>query len=249
MVIYFTGTGNSRYIAKNIARVLEDEVVSINNLMKAKKKGNFKSEKAYVIVTPDYMSRMPVPVEKYLYECTFEAGKDVYFVITGGEAAGKADKYTERLANAHKLNYKGTASIKMPANYVVMYDVTPKEQAQAKAQEALPGIEAVAMDIRAGKTLHISEDMKKHNAFSAIAPIFNATMVTAKGFTVNNDCVGCGTCEKLCPLNNVKIANGKPIWGKDCMHCMACISACPKKAINYGKKTVDRQRYYLADQK
>lgn len=249
MVIYFTGTGNSRFIAKNIARILGDEIVCLNDLMKAKKTGDFKSERPYVIVTPDYMSRMPIPVEKYLYTCHFEAGRDVYFVLNGGEAAGKADKYTEKLAAAHGLHYKGTTAIKMPANYVAMYDVTPKSQAPAAAQKALPRIEQVAKAIQEGRTLSIPEDMSGHKSFSAIAPMFNATMVSAKSFTVNDDCIGCGTCARLCPLDNIHLTDGKPVWGKDCMHCMACISACPKTAINYGKKTENRQRYYLPDQK
>jgi ferredoxin len=249
MVIYFTGTGNSRYIAKNIARILDDEIVCLNDLMKANKKGDFRSEKAYVIVTPDYMSRMPIPVEKYLYECRFQAGKDVYFVLNGGTAAGKADKYTERLAAAHGLNYKGTEAIKMPANYVAMYDVTPRKEAEAEAEKALPFIERAAIDIKAGKTISIREDMRGHKSFSAIAPLFNAATVSAKKFTVNDDCIGCGTCERLCPMNNIRITERKPVWGKNCMNCMACISACPKKAINYGTKTVNRQRYYLPDQK
>jgi ferredoxin/flavodoxin len=249
MIIYFTGTGNSRYIAKNIARILDDDIVCINDLMKENKKGDFKTEKEYVIVTPDYMSRMPIPVEKYLYECHFQAGKDVYFVLNGGAAAGKADKYTKKLADAHGLNYKGTTAIRMPANYVVMYDVTPKQEARAAAEKALPVIEKVARDIQEGKPLSIGADMSGHKSFSAIAPLFNATTVSAKKFMVNNDCIGCGTCERLCPLNNIRITNGKPVWGKNCMNCMACISACPKKAINYGNKTVNRQRYYLPDQK
>ena len=248
MVIYFTGTGNSRYAAKHIADILGDELVSLNELMKTKKSGTFKSEKAYVIVTPDYMSRMPIPVENFLKESTFTSGKEVYFVLTGGAAAGNARKYCEKLAASKGLTYKGTTAVKMPANYVVMYDVTPKQNAKAEAEKALPAIEKVAENIKSGKTVTVSEDMSGHKAFSAIAPMFNSLMVSAKSFTANNNCIGCGTCASLCPLNNIKLLNGKPAWGTECMHCMACISACPEKAIDYGKKTADRQRYYLSDE-
>lgn len=38
------------------------------------------------------------------------------------------------------------------------------------------------------------------------------------------------------PLNNIRLENGKPVWGKHCTHCMACICDCPKEAIEYGKR-------------
>ena len=47
-------------------------------------------------------------------------------------------------------------------------------------------------------------------------------------------CIGCGKCVELCPLNNIRLENGKPVWGKHCTHCMACICYCPKEAIEYG---------------
>lgn len=50
---------------------------------------------------------------------------------------------------------------------------------------------------------------------------------------------------KKCPLNNIKLINGKPVWNKNCTHCMACICYCPVKAIEYGKKSKNKPRYYF----
>ena len=76
-------------------------------------------------------------------------------------------------------------------------------------------------------------------------PIMYSMMISAKGFRVTDQCTGCGQCEQRCPLNNIKIANGKPVWGNQCTHCMACIAGCPHEAIEYGKKAVGKPRYYL----
>ena len=89
--------------------------------------------------------------------------------------------------------------------------------------------------------------MAGHKSFSVIAPLFNSLMVNAKGFQADSKCIGCGTCEEICPLDNIKIHNNHPTWGTECIHCMACISICPQQAINYGKKTIKRNRYYLDD--
>ena len=59
------------------------------------------------------------------------------------------------------------------------------------------------------------------------------------------DCIGCGQCAKRCPMNNVAIKDGKPVWGRNCTHCMACICYCPVSAIEYGKKSVGQPRYHF----
>ena len=56
-------------------------------------------------------------------------------------------------------------------------------------------------------------------------------------------CIGCGKCEKACPLNNIKLVDHRPVWGKRCTHCMACICRCPKEAIEYGKHSEGLPRY------
>ena len=50
---------------------------------------------------------------------------------------------------------------------------------------------------------------------------------------------------ELCPLNNIHLENGKPVWGKNCTHCMVCICYCPKEAIEYGKKSRNKPRYHF----
>lgn len=64
-----------------------------------------------------------------------------------------------------------------------------------------------------------------------------------KKFTVGDECNGCGLCEKVCPLNNVKVAEGKPTWNGNCTHCMRCICMCPQEAIEYGKASLGKWRY------
>ena len=51
--------------------------------------------------------------------------------------------------------------------------------------------------------------------------------------------------QSLRPLNNIRLENGKPVWGKHCTHCMACICYCPKEAIEYGKKSKGKPRYHF----
>ena len=72
---------------------------------------------------------------------------------------------------------------------------------------------------------------------------FYAFIVKAKKFYSKDTCISCGKCEKVCPLSNVTLVDGKPKWGKDCTHCMACICKCPTEAIEYGKASQGKPRY------
>ena len=49
----------------------------------------------------------------------------------------------------------------------------------------------------------------------------------ADAFRATDACIGCGKCVELCPLNNIHLESGRPVWGKNCTHCMACICYCP----------------------
>lgn len=246
MILYFSGTGNSRFVAYELGKRLKDEVVAINTYLKEGKKGDFESSSSYVFVTPSYMSRMPMKVEKFLLDATFKGNKNAYFVFTAGEAIGNAGKYCKEICVKHNMQYKGIQAVKMPANYVVMYDVLDKKQAGDAAQNALPAIEKVSDFIRNGNQLN-NQGLNGHKMFSAIAPIFTSMMVKAKSFYAEDTCIGCNKCKELCPLNNISYKQGKPVWGENCMHCMACISACPTKAIQYGKGTKTKNRYYLEE--
>ena len=62
-------------------------------------------------------------------------------------------------------------------------------------------------------------------------PVWCKIKLKDKDFYASDKCIGCGKCEKLCPLNNIKMVDKKPTWNHNCTHCMACIGNCPVEAI------------------
>jgi ferredoxin len=59
----------------------------------------------------------------------------------------------------------------------------------------------------------------------------------AQGLTVLKDkCTGCGDCVKVCPVEAIKLKDGKAVIDAgDCIECDACIEECPAEAIIYKK--------------
>lgn len=70
-----------------------------------------------------------------------------------------------------------------------------------------------------------------------------------KGFRVSEACIKCGICQDVCPVANITMESGQPVFHHQCEQCMACIQWCPKEAINYKNKTQDRGRYTNPDMK
>ena len=77
---------------------------------------------------------------------------------------------------------------------------------------------------------------------------FYALFVHDKGFAASEACVSCGKCAQRCPLNNIRISDGKPVWNGNCTHCMACIGGCPTEAIEYKFISKGKRRYYMMEE-
>ena len=243
MILYFTGTGNSRYLALALKDALGDDCVDARVDMKRGSAGDFSSETPYVIVFPTYAWRMPHVFEDYLRRSAFSGCKKAYFVMVCGADVGNAGAYLRALCAEKGLEYCGLLPVVMPDNYAVMYDVTPADQAAPLLRAGEEKVLAAAEKVRAGEPFDERHITAVDKAKSSVMNRAFFKTVGAKKFRATEKCVACGLCEKVCPLNNITLTNGRPVWGKNCTHCMACISRCPKRAIEYGKGTERRGRY------
>ena len=242
MILYFSGTGNSRFAAEKIAAALNDEIISINEIIKYKKTAVFASDRPYVFVLPVYAGRMPRVVEECIRKMELGGNRQVYFIMTCSETPYSSEKYIRRLCRKKGLELKGFDYVCMPQNYIAMYEVPSHQGAVEIYRRALPEIGRIAAAIKSGQQF----DHKASGGMMSdiINPVFYRTSVSAKGFHTTDKCVGCGECAKLCPLNNIRLDGGRPNWGNDCTHCMACINGCPQQAIEYKKATVGKSRNY-----
>lgn len=243
MILYFSGTGNSRHAAELIHSVVGGEIVSINDIIKNSKPCVFDSELPYVIVCPTYAWRVPRIVEKFIDKTEFRGNKRIYFVLTCGDGAGNAWHYAKELSHRKKLIFKGLKSIVMPENYIAMFNSPSPGEAVDILKKADNEILAIAEKIKASSPIRDRVSLLGKILSGAVNPVFYKLFVRADGFRSTVKCVSCGKCAEVCPLNNISLKNGKPVWGKSCTHCMACICLCPAQAIEYKNKSVGKYRY------
>ncbi len=256
MIFYFTGTGNSRWIAEMLGRKLNENLVSINDLIKG---GNgpyefaVNPEERILLVFPVYTWGVPYPVLLFIDRLHLKnaEGKKIYAVATCGDTAGLADRILKEKLEKNNLQLASFHTVSMPNCYILIpgFDVDSKEVARGKVDRAEARIDLIVNAVR--------EERQDYSLYSkgtlswfksrVIYPAFIHNTFKSK-FYATDACNHCGLCEKLCPMNNIILKDGIPQWRDKCVQCVACIHHCPKRAIEYGKSTQGKGRYYFKEQ-
>ena len=246
MILYFYGTGNSKFVAQRIAVALGDKILNLNDRIKASDTSLVETGERVIIVTPTYAWRIPRVVRDWLLRTEPRGAKRAWFVMTCGSEIGNANKYNRDLCAEKAISCMGTAQIVMPENYIAMFSAPQADEAREIVAKAEPNIDCVIASIQSNQPFAPARNNLYDRFMSGpVNPIFYKFFVKADAFTVSDACIGCGQCAKRCPMNNVTLKDGKPSWGKNCTHCMACICYCPVSAIEYGKKSVGQPRYHF----
>ncbi len=244
MIVYFSGTGNSKYIARLIAEKLNDKAENAAKMIKSEETPEFTSELPYVFVAPTYAWRIPRIFEEWIKKCKFNGSRKAYFILTCGEDIGAAGNYIKKFAEDIDFEYMGTAAVVMPENYLAMFEPAAEEDddgiVKAAEEYTKKLIEKISENAPLEKVKIAFADYIKS---SIVNSSFYSFCVKAKKFYVTDSCISCGKCADNCMLNNITMQNGKPVWHDNCTHCMACICKCPAEAVEYGKNTIGRRRY------
>lgn len=244
MILFFSGTGNSEYVAKRIGKEMDDEIISLFQKIRCRDFSKIDSSRAWVVVVPTYAWRIPRIVQEWLENTDLTGNKDIYFIMTCGGNIGNAGGYLKKLCNTKKWHYMGCKAIIMPENYIAMFSTPTKEASIEIINQAESIIDEVALIIKENKTFPQSTITFQDKLNSGIVnDIFYPVFVHAKKFYTTDTCISCGKCVNVCPLNNIRLENQKPVWGKNCTHCMACICRCPREAIEYGEHSKGLTRY------
>lgn len=243
LIFYFTGTGNSLQIAENIADSLGgSEAISLAGYdlsaeVEAERVG---------IVFPVYFWGIPKIVERFLKQLKIRKGAYVFAVANYGLWPGKALDAAGKILEQRSIPLNSAFLIKMPDNYILWYGAK-SEQTQNKLFER----EKIKIK-HIAEIVGRKEDSPMEKSRYVIDRIFTNPVKRSAAkkygtqdlkFSATESCVGCGLCEKICPVHNITLINQKPVWNHHCEVCLACIQRCPQKAIDYNHKTQNRTRY------
>jgi ferredoxin len=224
-VLYFTATGNNLYVAKRIG----GEYYSIPKLMK---EGRYDFEDERIgIVFPVYYGGVPKIVEEFLNKANLKS-KYVFGVASYGSFSGAATRHLLEIGKRSGIEFSYIKEILMVDNYLPGFDMTKQVQGEAKKN----------IEENLGKIVKDIEEERKYIRKHTIALEFIRLLARKiydkpfeKNFTVENNCNGCRTCERVCPVDNIKV-DRKPVFMNNCQQCLACAHNCPQNAISIKKE-------------
>jgi ferredoxin len=247
IIYYFTGTGNSLAVAKKVAAVLGDgEILPIASLQITTGSITPAAERVGII-SPVYFAGLPVMVAEFAERLDLSRTKYVFSIVTyGGSGAAPALHQLDSI-----LKRRGTHgldagfAVKMPGNYILMYESPAGEKREKILASADAQITGIAAAISRNEHRKLPSALISGVLHAIAYPMFTSHVhEDDRKFSVNEKCTSCGTCAAICPAGNIELLEGKPVWKHHCELCCGCIHLCPAEAIQAGSRTAARQRYH-----
>lgn len=243
-IFYFSGTGNSLQVAKDLSNHLND--MAIEPISAMMQEDNITVEADVIgFVFPVYMLGIPLILSDFLKKIKIKKSTYTFAIATCGGNAGVVFKQINEILKSKDCQLNSEFVVKMPGNNILRYQAKSKEAQLELFQLEKIQIQAISQTLAKGMNVRVQQGSPIIEKF--IAPILYKKLQKSYGkipdFQVSNQCISCGLCKKVCSVDNIQMTAGKPKWDSRCQQCMACIQYCPKEAIEYGNKTIGRTRY------
>ena len=245
-IFYFSGTGNSYYVAREISKGLKQSTLySIPDLLN---KSDFELiDKEILIVCPLYFYAAPPLVLSFIDRLNVDEISYLSFVFTAQFPNGIAIKEINKYCLDKNITVNSCFYLKMPTNYVIKSKMLTSVEIDKTITEADKKINKIIDAIKI-KLTHFDKEYKIYslimNAERKHAEFQDSFSRFDSKFMCSDACNGCRLCEKFCPVNNI-LFNDKPYWNGHCAACLKCINICPTNAIQYDNNaTKGRIRYF-----
>ena len=243
MTIYcFSATGNSMKVALDIAKANEPAEII---LIKSDLNTLIPSDKTKVgFVFPVYVGVLPQIVKKFLQDFQPTHGTLYFAVTTYYTFRGVALSIVDTMLRAKGSELSYGNSIATVGNCLMEYKVAIEKRAP-KLKKANEKTALIAAEIR--NNTHSKPFKPNRFSIFFLEKLFQLFFGNMQNkFMVEKNCISCGMCEKICPVKNISLIEGRPHWGTQCEACHACVHWCPKNAIHIGKSK-GRPQYHNPD--
>lgn len=230
-IYYFTGTGNSMRAARVIANKLGNtEIISMRS-----NPIEVSASDCDVVgfIYPVYHWTMPAPAVEFVKKLQINPNAYVFVIAMPSLVCGVACESLAGILKEKGINIDYGNKVHCVANYAIVYPPFPSAKIMIPMMERK--LKLIAEDIYKLK----KKDYPRASWFiksrrnKVMTPYLKLQEYADYPFVVNEQCIRCGMCSKVCPCKNIILENDKPIFQHHCCNCMACVVSCPKRAIGY----------------
>lgn len=237
LILYFSATGNSLYVSKQIG----ENLYSIPKAIKEDKL--FFSDEKIGLIFPVYELGVPKYIKDFLEKVELRSDY-IFSIMTYGMFSGSASSQLQSIGNKNKIKFSYINEVVMVDNYIPVYHME-EQIAKKDKKEIDKQILKIKEDISSNK-IYIKKNNHIVKLLTHIAVKFRFPKRDKelgvyqqsfdKSFQVENHCVGCGICGKVCPINNIDLINKRPSFKGNCIGCLSCTHNCPQNSIRVNKE-------------
>lgn len=254
-IFYFSGTGNSLFVARKLAERLPDS--QITSMVSTCKSGPAEVDADVVgLVFPVHAFSLPTLVRRFVSSLSFKSNPYVFAAATRGGSCCRLFEELDGALRGRGARLQGFSFIDMPNNYLTLFGIPSDGEIRRLTEEAQARIGQMAEAVRS-RVQYRPEDphesfAEKNILFPLLGSLHKATKFFNYGnrFYADPACDGCGVCGKVCLSDRITMRGGRPEWDRnaECLMCFACIHACPRRAVQLkGTKTPGLERYRHPD--
>jgi len=244
IIYYFSGTGNSLVVARDIAANIPDaKLIRIMPDIPT----DFNEKTKIGIVFPVYSLGAPAIVKNFIEKINCPKDSYIFSVATCGGSLGHTFSVVEKALAKSGNKLSAAFGLTMPDNFIPFFPIPSQTQQKPMLEKEKEITKKIATNIiqevkiPAPKTMGLLGALLTGIAYPLALKHFSKA---DKKFWPDTKCNGCGVCAKVCPVKNIAIKDNKPTWQHHCELCLACLHWCPQAAIQYGKISPKRGRYH-----
>jgi ferredoxin len=262
-IYYFSGTGNSLVVARDIAGRLEGRLIPVASVLAEVRIRPGVDVMGIVFPVHNVVNGgVPSIIMRFLSRLEGIASTYIFAVCTCGAGAGEALSNIEKQIKAKGGKLAAGFTVKMPFNCPpftkedeqlqrfrdwdrqlaeVVEIVAARKESKIKKLNPVVNIALYPL----GVIMHslILNNYRKLAGASGLA-FYDTVSLIDRSFTVDDNCNGCGICAEVCPVNNIEIVDRRPVWQHHCESCLSCFAWCPQQAINGGILSGKTERYH-----
>ncbi len=233
VMFYFSGTGNSKYLAELFSSKIGAGCHSIEEETDFGRLIEY--EETIGFCYPVYGSRVPRIMREFAIKFR-DALKDKNVIIfcTQMTFSGDGARAFTDLFSKNFFNVIYAEHFFMPNNIWNFFLLPQPSEKKIKdmAENADTKMEAVCKNISAG--------VIKKRGFNAFSRLLGLTQGAAwpgiedramRSVKIDSDCTKCRLCITICPMHNLELENSEIVGHNNCTVCYRCVNQCPQQAI------------------